>query len=77
MVERGANVVNALFKQRQSIENLLRALIALPPVNQLNLQTKCSDRTQWYEELMQPILKNNALNPTRIAPPFNGFMSGH
>ncbi|KAH7637937.1 Inositol-3-phosphate synthase 1-B [Dermatophagoides farinae] len=77
IVERGANVVNALFKQRQSIENLLRALIALPPVNQLNLQAKCSDRTQWYEELIQPILKNNELNSTRIAPPFNGFMSGH
>lgn len=77
MVERGANVVNALSKQRQSIENLLRAMIALPPVNQLNLQAKCSNRTQWYEELTQPILKNDEVNTTRIAPPFNGFMSGH
>lgn len=77
MVERGAQVVNALFRQRQCIENTLRALIALPPVNQLNLQTKCSDRSQWYEELTQPILKNQKINSTQIAPPFNGFISGH
>ncbi|KPM05894.1 inositol-3-phosphate synthase 1-A-like protein [Sarcoptes scabiei] len=77
MVERGSNVVNALFKQRQSIENLLRALIALPPINNLNLQPKCSDRDHWYEELTQPVLKNEIIDSTRIAPPFNGFMNGH
>lgn len=76
MVERNANVVNALFKQRQCIENILRAFIALPPVNQINLQAKCSDRDEWYEELKQPILKSNEIT-TRIAPPFNGLMGGH
>lgn len=78
LVERGANVVNALFKQRQTIENMLRALIALPPINQLNLQAKCSNRDQWWEELSKPILKNSkAMNGTPILPPFDGFANGH
>lgn len=49
LVERGAKVVNALFKQRSCIENLLRALIALPPINHLDLHCKLSKREQWFE----------------------------
>lgn len=49
LVERGAKVVNALFKQRSCIENLLRALIALPPINHLDLHSKLSQRQMWYE----------------------------
>lgn len=49
LVERGAKVVNALFKQRSCIENLLRALIALPPINHLDFQSKLSRRDQWSE----------------------------
>lgn len=74
LVERGANVVNALFKQRSSIENMLRAFIALPPNNNLDLYFKFSNRNEWYEELKQPILKSSSLEP--IAP-INGVMSGH
>lgn len=49
LVERGAKVVNALFKQRACIENLLRALIALPPINHLDFQYKLSKRDDWCE----------------------------
>lgn len=76
LVERGANVVNALFKQRSCIENMLRAFIALPPNNNLDMYFKCSDRSQWYEELKQPILKTQSLDAKPIAP-INGVMSGH
>lgn len=76
LVERGANVVNALFKQRSCIENMLRAFIALPPNNNLDLYFKCADRSQWYEELKQPILKTASLEAKPIAP-INGLMSGH
>lgn len=51
LVEKGAKVVNALFKQRSCIENLLRALIALPPINHLDFQYKLSKRELWYESV--------------------------
>lgn len=53
LVERGAKVVNALFKQRSCIENLLRALISLPPINHLDFQYKLSKREMWYEYVNQ------------------------
>jgi len=49
LVERGARVVNALFKQRSCIENLLRALVALPPINHMDLQFKLSKHHHWFE----------------------------
>lgn len=51
LVERGAKVVNALFKQRSCIENLLRALVALPPINHLDFQCKLSRRQDWFEQV--------------------------
>lgn len=53
LVERGAKVVNALFKQRACIENLLRALLALPPINHLDFQYKLSKRELWYESAIR------------------------
>ena len=53
LVERGARVVNALFKQRSCIENLLRALVALPPINHLDFQYKLSRREEWFEQVHQ------------------------
>lgn len=38
LVPKGAPVVNALFKQRAAIENVLRACLALPPVNHMLLE---------------------------------------
>jgi len=51
LVERGAKVVNALFKQRSCIENLLRALVALPPINHMDFQYKLSRRQDWFESV--------------------------
>ncbi|XP_054168344.1 uncharacterized protein LOC128965631 [Oppia nitens] len=78
LVERGGRVINALFKQRASIENILRALLSLPPVNHMDLEFKCSDRSQWHEELKHPIKKERLLsdNPP-IAPIINGNTGGH
>lgn len=53
LVERGARVVNALFKQRACIENLLRALIALPPINHMDFQYKLSRREDWYAQVTE------------------------
>lgn len=77
LVEKEGRVVNALFKQRASIENILRSLLSLPPVNHMDLQFKCSDRTQWYEELKQPIMKVKELENTRpIARLIDGITGG-
>ncbi|XP_061379163.1 inositol-3-phosphate synthase [Danaus plexippus] len=40
LVPAGAPVVNALFKQRANIENLLRACLSLPPLHHLQLEHK-------------------------------------
>lgn len=40
LVPQGTPVVNALFKQRSAIENILRACLALPPDNNLLLEQK-------------------------------------
>lgn len=40
LVPRGSPVVNALFKQRAAIENILRACLALPPENNMLLEHK-------------------------------------
>lgn len=40
LVPAGAPVVNALFRQRAALENMLRAALALPPNNQLALEHK-------------------------------------
>lgn len=50
LVEKGSTVVNALFKQRSCIENMMRALLSLPPVNYLDMKNKCSVRAAWCEE---------------------------
>lgn len=40
LVPRGTPVVNALFRQRSAIENVLRACLALPPENNMLLEHK-------------------------------------
>lgn len=44
LVPEGTPVVNALFRQRACIENLLRALVGLPPENNILLEHKLSSR---------------------------------
>ena len=55
LVERGARVVNALFKQRSCIENLLRALVSLPPINHMDFEFKLSQREQWTESVQRSL----------------------
>jgi myo-inositol-1-phosphate synthase len=67
LVEPGAPVVNALFKQRACIENVLRALIALPPINHMGLEYKLSDRTQWQSTSAVKVITGSA-NKTHVRP---------
>lgn len=67
LVEPGAPVVNALFKQRACIENILRALISLPPLHHMDLQYKMSDRTQWSSS-PAPKIATTAAAKSHIRP---------
>lgn len=58
LVEKGAPVVNALFKQRSCIENVFRALLSLPPVNHMDWKHKCSVRASWSEQPKTAVLTN-------------------
>ena len=49
LVPRGTPVVNALFKQRAAIENLLRACIGLPAENNMLLECKLRDRRMFEQ----------------------------
>lgn len=64
LVEKGAQVVNALFKQRACIENMMRALLSLPPVNHMDMKNKCSVRSAWSEQpktaVMTSIKRNDS-----------------
>jgi len=52
LVPRGTPVVNALFKQRCCIENILRACVGLPPVNNMLLEHKMKPevRSHYFQE---------------------------
>lgn len=50
LVERSSQVINVLSRQRAQIENFLRALLALPPVDNLYLQNKVQHLSQWHEK---------------------------
>ena len=43
-------LVNAFFKQRSCIENVLRALVGLPPINDMLLEFKAKSYTQSVTE---------------------------
>lgn len=63
LVERGARVVNALFKQRSCIENLLRALVSLPPINHLDFEYKLSQREKWFEQVAAKLDTTSSARP--------------
>ncbi|KAK1132149.1 Inositol-3-phosphate synthase 1-A [Melipona bicolor] len=46
LVPRGTPIVNALFRQRAAIENILRACLALPPENNMLLEHKVDFKNQ-------------------------------
>lgn len=51
LVPHKAPVVNALFKQRAAIENILRACIALPPQNHMTLEYRLADMESVNKEM--------------------------
>lgn len=59
LVERNSTPVNSLVKQRCFIENLLRALVGLPPINNLDFKHKLSDTSKWFEKQVEPIKMAN------------------
>ncbi|XP_033175096.1 inositol-3-phosphate synthase 1-B isoform X1 [Bombus impatiens] len=46
LVPQGTPIVNALFRQRSAIENILRACLALPPENNILLEHKVNFKNQ-------------------------------
>jgi len=50
LVPPGTPVVNALFKQRACIDNLLRACVGLPPENNMRLEYQCIPMTKKEEQ---------------------------
>jgi len=50
LVPKGTPVVNALFKQRGAIENVLRACISLPPQNYMSLEFRLEDMSVFKKE---------------------------
>jgi myo-inositol-1-phosphate synthase len=80
LVEKGAQVVNALFKQRACIENFMRALLSLPPVNHMDMKNKCSVRSAWSEQPKTAVMANMKRNDsndevTQVTPLLNGKTS--
>ena len=51
LVPTGTPVVNALFKQRAAIENILRACLSLPPQNHMSLEHRLMDMQLIYDEM--------------------------
>ncbi|TRY76256.1 hypothetical protein TCAL_04058 [Tigriopus californicus] len=47
LVPSGAPLINALFRQRSCIENILRACLGLAPLNNMGLEHKLSDGSAW------------------------------
>ncbi|XP_062815697.1 inositol-3-phosphate synthase 1 [Anolis carolinensis] len=69
LVPSGAPVVNALFRQRAALENLLRACVGLPPQNHMQLEYKtqqpwgCAKRDPSPKEPPPPRLNGFACPP--------------
>ena len=51
LVPTGTPVVNALFKQRSAIENVLRACLSLPPQNHMTLEHRLANMDSVYNEM--------------------------
>jgi len=60
-------VVNALFRQRACIENLLRACIGLPPENNILLEYKVNDAKAFFGASEQQINNNNTVAIKKVS----------
>jgi len=72
LVPENTPVVNALFKQRACIENILRACIGLPPQNNMLLECKIAELQQMRKQMksQEPIEKPHYKNG-------DIYMNGH
>uniref|UniRef100_A0A671LUC9 inositol-3-phosphate synthase n=1 Tax=Sinocyclocheilus anshuiensis TaxID=1608454 RepID=A0A671LUC9_9TELE len=63
LVPQGAPVVNAFFRQRACIENVMRACLGLPPQNHMQLEHKMTRSFMHSEEnhIHNPILMNGKI----------------
>uniref|UniRef100_A0A671LVJ0 inositol-3-phosphate synthase n=1 Tax=Sinocyclocheilus anshuiensis TaxID=1608454 RepID=A0A671LVJ0_9TELE len=66
LVPQGAPVVNAFFRQRACIENVMRACLGLPPQNHMQLEHKMTRSFMHSEEnhIHNPILMNGKIEET-------------
>lgn len=64
LVPRGAPIINALFKQRSCIENLLRACLGLPPQNHIGMEHKLSEPAAWYTEQQDRVVQQTSPEAT-------------
>ncbi|XP_072833946.2 inositol-3-phosphate synthase 1 [Pogona vitticeps] len=71
LVPQGAPVVNALFRQRAAIENLLRACVGLPPQHHMQLEYKTQHPWGCAKRFPGP---TTPAAPKRAAPHLNGFV---
>ena len=82
LVPTGTPVVNALFKQRSAIENMLRACLALPPQNHMALEHRLMHMESVYNEMKPQSLiscdKKDELNEKSSPPmPRTKLSNGH
>ena len=86
LVPPGAAVVNALSRQRASLENVLRACLGLAPLSHMALEQRMSRPEQWAALDRAPGLKRTAADsPEAMAPTkrmkkpdeVNGHANGH
>ncbi|XP_074834290.1 inositol-3-phosphate synthase 1 [Carettochelys insculpta] len=71
LVPEGAPVVNALFRQRSCIENILRACVGLPPQNHMLLEHKMQ---RPCPSLKRTRLAEGPVSNKRAAAQLNGYL---
>ena len=81
IVPPGTPVVNALFRQRQCIENVFRACVGLPPNNNMMLEYKLSSAVKYADN---PVPSSTCLYTSNTTPKVNtsklaanGTSNGH
>lgn len=76
IVPPGTPVVNALFKQRQCIENVFRACVGLPPVNNMMLEYKIKSSAEKYAK--QPVKTGPVGTPEKsVSEKLKAVSNGH
>jgi Myo-inositol-1-phosphate synthase len=81
LVPTGTPVVNALFKQRAAIENILRACLSLPPQNHMSLEHRLVNMQSVYDEMKPQAYittdEKKECNETSSPPMRSKLVNGH